>query len=107
MNRKNLERMGAVIVPFENAEIEPCADDARDDAREHAVHQLAAVDVIALRGKMCVNQCENQSRGDYQTVPVHLKRADGKRHTVDGEFPAEIREADVKLVHPTPPRRGF
>ena len=49
MNRKNLERMGAVIVPLENAEIQPCADDARDKTDEHAVKQLVAVDVVARR----------------------------------------------------------
>ena len=45
-----LNRMSGVIIPFENAEVKPCADDTRDKSDENAVHQLAEIELKTRRG---------------------------------------------------------
>lgn len=72
----DLTGMRREIIPFENNVIGTRADDRGDDADDHAVDQLIAVDVIVTGVEIGVGHRQDQTDCDQDAVPVYIERAD-------------------------------
>ena len=82
---EDLTRMRRKIIPFEDDVIGARADDGGDDADDHAVDQLIAVNVIAMRIAIGVDDRQKQTGRNQDPVPIYIKRAYRKGDAVDGQ----------------------
>ena len=99
MDIEQLVEVAAVVIPFEDTEIQPCADDAGDQSGKNTIHQLAGIDVVTRRALVAVHYGEQQADRDDQAVPINLETAKLERDAVDREVPSEKRKANVKNIH--------
>ena len=100
---EQLVEVAAVVIPFEDTEIQPCADDAGDQSGKNTIHQLAGIDVVTRRALVAVHYGKQQADRDDQAVPINLEAAKLKRDAVDREVPSEKRKTNVKNIHIIPP----
>ena len=105
MNIENFDRMGKIIVPLKNAEVQSRADYSGYYTDENAVHQLVEIELETRSRLVSIENSEHKSRGNNQTVPIDLERAERESDTVDVKLPAEVWELNVKYFHITPPYR--
>ena len=97
-NVENAFPVAGVIAPVQQHVVgtgtHHAADDAADDAVQHAVR----IQPVLFHLGECVDHCQHQSQRDENAVPLNVQPADRKGGAVDVEIDAQLRENDLVVV---------
>ena len=97
-----LDRVASVIIPLEQAKIQPCPNDTANQPGEYTIEKLVKIHLVTLRASPCIEHGKQKPCHDYKSVPVNLEISELKGDPVYIKFKPQPRKADMKLLHITP-----